>query len=80
MLVECENCGKEFNKSRRDIKRTNHNFCCISCFTEYRVKNRSIGCKNKQLKKLVNMSKLRQKYINGEIDKETLSRKFAKML
>lgn len=31
MIVQCENCSKNFNKKSNDIKRTTNNFCSRSC-------------------------------------------------
>lgn len=56
MLVNCENCNKEFSKRPVDIKRTKHNFCCHSCHTIFmnknnitkvkKIKNKCIFCNN----------------------------------
>jgi len=79
MLVLCEHCGKEFNKSKRDIKRTKHNFCCKECYKKYRASHRmKIYCKHKQLDKIITMGKLRKQYLKGEIDKKALNEQLSK--
>lgn len=35
MLVSCENCGTQFNKHPKEIKKTKHNFCSRSCAAQF---------------------------------------------
>jgi len=57
MIVQCETCNKEFNKSPSIIKRGNHNFCSRKCFgiwsrehlsekTIQKMRERMLGAKN----------------------------------
>lgn len=36
MKAICDNCGKGFSKSRSLVERSNHNFCCVNCYTVFR--------------------------------------------
>lgn len=53
-LVACDNCGKEFGKSSKEINKTKHNFCCRVCFVVFNNKlivrsklpNRKSSCIN----------------------------------
>lgn len=50
-LVKCTNCGIEFKKLRKDIKRTksgNH-FCSRSCSTTFNNKNKTTGNRRSKL-------------------------------
>lgn len=40
--VRCDNCGKEFEREAKDIRRVNHHFCSQQCFFEFRSKNATI--------------------------------------
>jgi len=38
MKVECDYCGKIFNKRKDIIEKTKHNFCCPRHYQKYRQK------------------------------------------
>lgn len=43
MKVECEQCGREFNKRPCFIKRDKHNFCSRECYYEFNKNNPKIN-------------------------------------
>lgn len=40
MRITCDNCGKFFNKTPSMMKE--HNFCCRSCYAEFRKKHKYV--------------------------------------
>ena len=36
MKAICDNCVKGFSKSRSLVEKSNHNFCCVSCYATFR--------------------------------------------
>lgn len=38
-IIKCDYCGKEFNKGKKNIEKSKHNFCCKECYNKYSVKN-----------------------------------------
>lgn len=50
-VVECLQCGKEFSKEPRHIKKTKNNFCSHSCCATYGNKNKKHGTQRSKLEK-----------------------------
>jgi len=48
-LVTCENCDKEFSKTRSQIKKSNNNFCSRSCSATHNNKNKTHGTRRSKL-------------------------------
>jgi hypothetical protein len=42
MIIKCDNCGKEFNKSPREIKKNKRSFCCNTCKNSFFKKKKSL--------------------------------------
>jgi very-short-patch-repair endonuclease len=40
MVINCDYCGKEFNKSQSQINKYKHHFCCNECRLNYNKKNK----------------------------------------
>jgi 5-methylcytosine-specific restriction endonuclease McrA len=38
--ITCDNCGNEFVKAVKNIRKHKHNFCCVRCAHEYPTKKR----------------------------------------
>jgi hypothetical protein len=57
MLVNCKNCGKEFNKSPGEVKRTTNHFCSKPCVMQFQMIDKiKIPCKTcgKEFQKQIN--------------------------
>jgi len=48
-LVQCLNCGSEFEKQLKDIKKTKNNFCSHSCNATYNNKHKTTGNRRSKL-------------------------------
>ncbi len=48
MQIRCDECNKTFNKSKGDMERSKHHFCCRECYHRYRRRN--IGVHGKKAK------------------------------
>lgn len=64
--VECSNCKKQFNKKQSEIKKTNNNFCSLSCSATYNNKHKSFGIKRSKLELFI-QEQLTLLYPNLEI-------------
>lgn len=42
-VVNCDECGKEFDKSPAEIKRSNHDFCSRLCWNNWHKRNPYVG-------------------------------------
>lgn len=48
-IVKCDHCGKEFSKTNREIAKSKHNFCDLSCACSYRNLNKTTGNRRSKL-------------------------------
>ena len=64
--VSCKNCGEEFEKMLKEIKKSNNHFCSQSCSTTYNNKNKTHGTKRSKLEAWLE-EKLISLYPNTEI-------------
>lgn len=71
--VSCDNCGKNFSKSRRNVELYNHNFCSRNCYREYCNEHREMyerrGTK-KDYSALQKLLKFREKIVEAEMEAE----------
>jgi hypothetical protein len=47
--ISCDQCKKLFEKQLDKIKRTKHNFCCLSCAAKYRNSHKTTGCRRSKI-------------------------------
>lgn len=51
--INCENCGKSFEKSLNQIKKTKHHFCSQSCAATYHNSHKNYGTRRSKLEKFL---------------------------
>lgn len=44
MLITCENCGREFEKTPSKAKKTSHHFCSRECYAEFQRNRVKLEC------------------------------------